>query len=212
MYKNRFYFLFILVLLAICINAPESQAQEKLVPFEKDDKWGYMDQKGRIVIEPKFVIAHDFSPEGIAAVADKNGWAYINMAGNVVIRPFVFDNAPDPFNEGLARFSVDNKFGFFDKTGKVIIQPQFDFAWSFSEGLAAMCTGCKEEKDGEYSFMKGGKWGYINKKGEIVIPTKFERASYFENGKAPAKLNGEWLHINKKGEVIKDAHNVRQTH
>ena len=31
---------------------------------------------------------------------------------------------------------MDNKYGFIDKTGKVIIKPQFDWASDFSDGVA----------------------------------------------------------------------------
>ncbi len=41
-----------------------------------------------------------------------------------------------------------------DKKGKVIINPQFDFAWNFSEGLAYVGTG--------------GKYGYIDNTGKYV--------------------------------------------
>ena len=39
------------------------------------------------------------------------------------------------------------KSGFIDKTGRIVINPQFDLPAFFSEGLAAVFIG--------------GKWGYI---------------------------------------------------
>ena len=41
-----------------------------------------------------------------------------------------------------------SKYGFIDKSGKVVIEPQFDLVFDFSEGLARV------EKD--------GKWGFID--------------------------------------------------
>jgi hypothetical protein len=92
-------------------------AQTKLVAFEEDGKWGYKNASGQVVIKPRFHMANDFLPEGIAAVTDDRGWGYIDTKGRVVIRPFVFDNGPDYFREGLARFELRGKFGFFDKKG-----------------------------------------------------------------------------------------------
>ncbi len=181
----------------------ESGAQGKLVPFEKGSKWGYKNASGEVVILPQFDMANDFSPDGIAAVVDDKGWAYINGKGKTVIRPFVIDNGPDYFKEGLARLRIDKKFGFFDPKGKVIIKPQFDFAFPFHEGLAAICMGCKEVREGEHRSMKGGKWGYINKKGEIVIPTRFDEAGDFEKGKAEVKIKSEKIFVNKRGRIIK---------
>ncbi len=52
----------------------------------------------------------------------------------------------------------DGKWGYIDKTGKIIIDPQYDDAWPFSEGLAAVMIVDEET----------GKWGYIDKTGKYV--------------------------------------------
>lgn len=193
----------LLLFLAGCASQ-ERPGSTRLVPFEQEGKWGYKDSQGKVVIGPRFVIAQDFSAEGIAPVVDEIGWAYIDTKGNVVIRPFVFDNGPDYFREGVARFTVDGKFGFFDKSGKIVIKPQFGFALPFSEGLAAICEGCKEEAAGEHRLAKGGRWGFINKQGEISIPLSFEAAESFQDGRARVKFKGQWRLINKGGRVVKD--------
>ena len=193
------------VFLFLGLAAQECRAQGKLVAFEKGSKWGYKNASGKVVIQPQFDMANDFSPDGIAAVVDDQGWAYINQKGRIVIRPFVIDNGPDYFKEGLARFRIDNKFGFFDPKGNITIPPQFDFALPFHEGLAAICTGCKEEPEGEHRSVKGGRWGYINKKGKIVIPTQFDEAGNFERGKAEVKYKGEKAYIKNGGKIIKQS-------
>ena len=176
-----------------------------LVPFEVDGKWGYKDAQGKVAIEPRFVLAQEFSPQGIAAVVDETGWAYVNAKGNVVIRPFVVDNGPDYFSEGLARFKANGKFGFFGESGKVVIKPRFDFALPFSEGRAAVCAGCKEEAVGDHRIVTGGRWGFINKGGKLVIPLRFEAADRFENGRSRVKFEGKpWL-IDGKGRVVEEA-------
>jgi len=200
--QNRLIWLSIL-LLTLTVVSRGSEAMEKLIPFENEGKWGYKNASGQVLIKPQFDMAHDFSPEGIAAVVDDRGWAYINENGEIVIRPFVVDNGPDYFKEGLARFRIDNKFGFFDRKGKIIIRSQFDFAFPFHEGLAAICVGCKEDPEGEYHSVKGGTWGYINRRGKIVIPAQFEEAGDFENGKAEVKFNSKRVFIDKRGRIIK---------
>jgi hypothetical protein len=50
----------------------------------------------------------------------------------------------------------DNKWGYIDKTGRLIIPFQFDTADYFSEGLAAVGIG--------------EKTGYIDKTGKFVVP------------------------------------------
>jgi hypothetical protein len=59
-------------------------------------------------------------------------------------------------NEGekLYQISVNDKLGFIDKTGKMIIEPKFDDAEPFSEGLAKIYVG--------------KRYGYIDKTGKYV--------------------------------------------
>ena len=67
------------------------------------------------------------------------------------------------FSEGLARVErLNGKYGFIDKTDKVVIPIKYDYAWSFSKGLA------KVELNGKY--------GFIDKSGKVVIPIKYDYA------------------------------------
>ena len=179
-----------------------SAAETKLYSFEEDNKWGYKDASGQIVIKPQFKMANEFLPEGIGAVVDGQGWAYINKRGIVVVRPFLFDNGPDYFREGLARFQFKGKMGFFDRRGKVVIRPNVDFAYPFQEGLSAVCIGCKTRSVGEYSVVEGGTWGYINHEGRIAIAIQFDSASSFDKGSATVKLNGKSTVIDKAGHIV----------
>lgn len=67
------------------------------------------------------------------------------------------------------------KYGVKDIYGKIIVEPQYDYALSYSEGLLAV--------------KKGQKWGYINEKGEMVITPQFEFAQNFSNGRAIVRKN-----------------------
>ena len=61
-----------------------------------------------------------------------------------------------PFNEELAMAQQNDNWGFIDKTGKWVIQPQFANAADFSEGLAKVYTA-------------GGTRGFIDKNGNWVV-------------------------------------------
>ena len=173
-----------------------------LVPFEKDGKWGYRDNRGNVLIQPRYELAREFSAEGIAAVVDEKGWAYIDQSGRTVVRPLVVDNGPDYFREGVARFALDGKVGFFDRRGQVVIQPAYAFAMPFFEGRAAVCQGCTEIQEGEHRSIRGGKWGYIDRGGRLVIPLQFAEAADFENGRARVRAGAKWQYIGKDGKVV----------
>lgn len=80
------------------------------------------------------------------------------------------------------------KLGEIDKTGKVVINPQFDWAFNFSEGLAAVKID--------------GKYGYINKAGTVVIYPQFDVAENFSDGFAVVEIEGKWGCINSTGKII----------
>ena len=76
------------------------------------------------------------------------------------------------------------KYGFIDKSGKVVIELQFDDAGYFSEGLARV------EKD--------GKWGFIDKSGKVVIEPQYDYVGDFSEGLAKVQNEKDQKRINKK--------------
>lgn len=85
-----------------------------------------------------------------------------------------------PTQEGL-------KWGY-KQLGEWVIEPRFDDAKSFHDGLACVKLY--------------GKWGYIRKNGKVAIPYKYEDAKTFSEGLAPVMLYQKWGFINGKGESV----------
>lgn len=90
------------------------------------------------------------------------------------------------FSEGLAGVQVGERWGYIDRTGRMIIKPQFQEVSYFAENLA--------------SIKSGDKWGYIDRTGKIVIATKFQEAKEFSEGFASVKFDGKWGYIDNKGD------------
>lgn len=80
-----------------------------------------------------------------------------------------FDNGPDYFKSGVARFvSSNGKTGYINEALQVVIKPVHDFASPFDEGFAYFCDGCKSESDGEHQKIVGGLWGTMAKNGKTL--------------------------------------------
>ncbi|MBL8124778.1 MAG: WG repeat-containing protein [Pyrinomonadaceae bacterium] len=88
----------------------------------------------------------------------------------------------------LARVNYQGKYGFINREGHFAIQPQYDFALSFSDGLAAVVSA--------------GKFGFVTPKGELVIGFQFEDALWFDEGMAAVKDNGKYGFIDKIGRLV----------
>jgi len=59
---------FLLFFLLLSCTHTADKAGSKLVPFEQDERWGYKNESGQVVIQPQFILANDFLVEGIATV------------------------------------------------------------------------------------------------------------------------------------------------
>lgn len=144
-----------------------------------EGKWGYINKSGKFIINATFKDATVFQ-EGVAWVVLENGApSIIDHRGEV---KFVLKEAENVrlFSEGIAAFSkVDSTatiWGFVDKSGKQIINPQFDEVGDFHDGKCAVKN-------------KEGKWGYIDKSGKIVINHQFHSAAAFKDGQAVVTLD-----------------------
>lgn len=73
-------------------------------------------------------------------------------------------NMDIPTEDGLIAFEKDEKWGFIDVNGNIVLQPVYQEAKSFSNGLASVC--------------KEDKWGFICSDGAEVIEPQFLKAGY----------------------------------
>lgn len=198
------YALLGLIVILIMLSGHVCSAGTLTAFSDANDKWGYRDSSGKVVIAPQYSAAMEFSKQGIAAVVDEDGWLYIDKTGNPIVRPFVFDNGPDYFEDGLSRYVDNGKMGFINTSGKIVIPAAYDFARPFSEKRAAVCNGCRQEPEGEHKITVGGKWGFIDQKGNVLIPLEYDGVSPFADGRTEVNKDGRTFEIDSKGREVKD--------
>ena len=78
----------------------------------------------------------------------------------------------DPITEGLARVTIDNKYGAVDKAGNLIVDVRFDALHFFSDGLA-------------YARI-GNTHGYINTSGTFEIQKPVAKPTLLDRIKGKA--------------------------
>jgi len=117
------------------------QAEEKkisskcLYPISIDGKWGYINNKGLVVIKPQFDMAFAFDNNNLTRVKVGSKLGFIDKYGNFVIKP-IFDRARD-FNEGLAVVKDSEKgYYYINNKGIKAFPDYYDHADSFSDGYA----------------------------------------------------------------------------
>lgn len=95
----------------------------------------------------------------------------------------------------------NGKWGYIDKIGKMVITPQYDCAWDFSEGLAAVQVGAYR--------------GFIDEKGAMVVKPEYAMTRAFSEGKGAVyvgagkfgrivdlRTGGSWKFIDRSGKIL----------
>ena len=84
-------------------------------------------------------------------------------------------------NQELIPYRKGDKWGFCTPDKKVVIQPKYDDALPFHEGLARVELN--------------GKYGIIDKTGKEIVPPKYGYVWDFQEGLAWVMLNGKKFYI-----------------
>jgi len=168
---------------------PRSPTADPLYRFEKEDKVGYIDQTGKIVIAPEQKGGYgNFGGEfhdGLLEI-DLGRAVYVDTTGKKVIDRGFYRGWD--FSEGLAvaMRKGEDKWGFIDKTGQFVISPRFatypngDVS-SFANGFATVEAS--------------GKVGYIDRSGEFAIPPRFLDGESFHEGMARVIVEGPCVFV-----------------
>ena len=156
-----------------------TRASTRLIPVAVAGQFGYIDSTGRMIIAPRFQNAEAFS-EGLARACLRYRCGFIDTTGAMVIEARFGQFGDSRFSEGLANVAVESdKWGYIDRTGRIVIAPQFFYAGVFSEGRAKVNPGV---------VLQGrrirGDDGYIDRTGQLVIEPGFYHAGEFSEGLA----------------------------
>ncbi|KHF37890.1 WG repeat-containing protein [Halalkalibacter okhensis] len=203
---------------------PFSEGMAMVGKWGSEDDWymskGFINRDGDVVIEPQFRSAADFSA-GLSLVSDGEKGFLIDKQGTII------NEGPRDrmclYSEGIACEKDENeRWGFINLSGEIVIDHQFERVGEFSQGLAPVKLNSLLgfiNMDGEMviepryemasSFSEGlawvsvdEKWGAIDRNGNIVIEEYYEFADSFNGGLARVFNEGKEQFVNQKGEVV----------
>ncbi len=178
---------------------------DELIPFELNDKWGFINQSGEIILEPQFNLIgtgnSTYFSEGLAIVCMNDKCGYIDSSGNYILKP-IYDYAEN-FSEGVAKvyFNKYDLLGnkiqnsesiYINKEGKPLFPDSGFIPLSeFSDGLAKVEVGKKQV--------------FIDKLGQIILdPKEINMTSNFQDGLAlySHKEVHRYGYADKNGQII----------
>lgn len=168
----------IIIALCISINHYEilaaSQSNNYHV-FESKGKYGFFDDNGNVVIQPKYDDVWEESDIDFTNYFDSD----IIAANHIGFMPFEY---------GVTRVKVGKKWGIIDIKDHMIVKPMYDT-------IVPYC-------DGTYLVGAKGKVGIMNRSGQLLTPIKYEYIGIMSEGMAKIKLGNHMGYIDKNGKEV----------
>lgn len=156
-----------------------------------DDKWGYIDDKGKVVIEPKFDATGDFV-QGAAFVAKSDKgmqkWGMIGKDGTILIR--LENYGLYSLGGALVLVKRDGKYAMYNRSGKELLE------------LAYQNIRSSNPDDNIIFAQKGGKFGLFDANGKQIAAPKFDEIGDFMHNKnmwASVRNGDKYGMIDKSG-------------
>lgn len=152
---------------------------DNVAKVKYNGKWGVLNRHGEYLLEPKWdSIEH--SGNNMMLVRGTEGTGFFNLETHALINQFW-----NTSKIGFGPICIDNKWGYINTNGEMIIEPSFKDAYPFHENLAVVQIE--------------NKYGYIDDNGYLKIPTVFDYADGFNSGLAPVRVGDFYGYINKTG-------------
>ena len=195
----------------------------------------FYDRTGNLVLGP-YSMAFPFADGRARVKSDGVDWI-IDTSGNFIPRqPVALEGIR--FSEGLIAIRRDRKLGYMDLNGNIVIEPRFDQAGEFQEGLAAVAeegrwvfidtSGARvaqfppevvfaEPLSNGVSLVTASldrpdrKLGFVGRNGEWAVKPIWDDANPFHDGLAYVGIwkNGTVAYIDQTGKRIWEGRNVR---
>ena len=191
---------------------------------EVSTTYGFINKKGKIIIPPNknYLNTTDFVNDVcIINLSDKNNYRLINKNGEIIVD--FYSNCKPLINNGRIKISdKNNRVGYLNYSGKLVIPYVFADGKKFSEGYAPVLIdkyfveNFLLDKNGNLISDRFGNnfidyfseltenqkvYVYINKQGKFDIGV-FNKASNFSEGLAAVRINNDIGYINTSGNFV----------
>ena len=194
-----------------------------------DGKRGFVDARGRIVIEPQYDYTYGKISEGLCYVEIGERRGMIDASGNFVMEfPDTIDYVTDFIHDHAIIGSTHCK-GVIRNDGKYIVPLAQDGVMLNIDGdslyFIVVCDGSKEQwcvkdklgrmigtpcdsiligyRNGLCPIKVSDKWGYMDTAGDVVIEPQYDYARTFnESGVARVRKGSSYYFIDKEGNEL----------
>lgn len=180
---SKFWPFYIAFILLIGCKNDKVLPLENAGPIEQDyfedyespkHKWGCIDKKGRVVIEPIYDDLKDMQ-NGIAAANYEGRWGYIDSIGTKLIG-FQYKQAYNFTDDQTFVQDFSNNWLLIDRQGHTLDSLPYTTFESYQDGYAVVGSR--------------GLKGIIDRKGKMIVPAIYESIKIGADGNFIGKKNG----------------------
>lgn len=161
---------FIVFLFLLSINCFSQTKDDPLYWVGTDSTCGYVNIIGDTIVpigKYQACLKDTLSELGMVLTTDYK-WIGINSSDQFLFEVFIYENGPDYVEDGLFRIVENDKIGFANTSGKIVIKPTYDAAFPFKDGISEVGKSCVEEHEGEHWFWVCQEWFLLDKKGNLT--------------------------------------------
>ena len=163
---------------------------DSLLVFLEGDYYGLMNLKGQVVVPATYDLITPLDHERSLFVKDDKV-GYLSPKGIEII-PAVYSTFTNlqeeaTFTGNYAKVLKGDKYGFIDKSGKVMVPFQYRILGKPGTMIA---------------FEKSGKWGYIDLSNKVLLPPAYEAAETFKDGLGIVRMLTLYGAISAKGTPV----------
>jgi len=169
----------------------------RLIPYQKDGKWGLADINGRVVVEPKYdgIGIYGYSQDVVSIpviVSESENISITGITGVAKLKYNPVYLAWTNYDENYT--ALESSFTSSDEGVKAKATMK-TFPTSVSDYVKPII-------DEPIWVLKDGKFGVVDISGREVVPPKYDEVFPFEKGRAWVKLNGKYGMIDKNGKEV----------
>lgn len=136
------------------------------------DKYGLISASGKEVLAPSNYAVYPFiGGASLVKTASRAKAGYIGADGRWLIEP-AYNNGLSFNDKGMAKVSIDNKWGYIDKTGRILVPIEF-YDVSASTDKAVRYCWIKRDKDSLFEL-------FDISEGKTALPAAYANACAFD--------------------------------
>lgn len=154
------------------------------IPILKNGQWGFLDQKGLLMIANRYEAVGEFS-EGLFSVKLLGKWGYVDQKEQIIIQPN-YDQA-FPFKQGTAIVRNGENFGLLNSEGTILLNVDYQEI---------------SRQKGYFLLKKLNQFGLATLNGQIIKNPSYDSIQPLEKGFFLVERNGLFGVVDSQGRDV----------